>query len=372
MKNTFGSSVSVTIFGEGHGSEIGVILDGLAPGIRVKEDDIAEKLRLRRPEGSISTNRVEPDRFRIVSGVFNGYTTGTPVCILIPNKNTRSRDYEASRSLARPGHADYTAYCKYHGYEDYRGGGHFSGRITAALVAAGAIALSALEKKGILVGTHIAKCAGIPDRGFSPANLEHDLKFLSKSSFAVLDQKAAARMREAIEAAAKEGDSVGGILETAVTGLPAGIGEPWFDSLESVLSHALFSIPAVKGVEFGDGFALADLKGSEANDSFALQDGKIITKTNHNGGINGGISNGMPVLVRCAVKPTPSIFKEQDTVDFFTQTEKKIVIHGRHDAAIVHRARVVADCVTALVLCDQLVLRYGTDYLKGDSSIINR
>ena len=364
MKNTFGNSVSVTIFGESHGSEIGVVLDGLAPGIQVKEDEIAEKLRLRRPSGSISTKRVEPDHFRIVSGVFNGATTGTPVCILIPNENTKSKDYSGTRSLARPGHADYTAYCKYHGFEDYRGGGHFSGRITAALVAAGAIALSALEGKGILIGTHIARCAGIPDRGFM--DLQEDIRNLSGTGFAVLDNEAAGKMREAMEQAAKEGDSVGGILETAVTGLPAGIGEPWFDSLESVLSHALFSIPAVKGVEFGDGFALSDLRGSDANDCFAVQDGRITTRTNHNGGINGGISNGMPLLFRCVVKPTPSIYKEQDTADFFTQTEKKIVISGRHDPAIVHRARIVADCVTALVLCDVLAQRYGTDYLAGD------
>ena len=197
MKNTFGNSVSVTIFGESHGSEIGVVLDGLAPGIQVKEDEIAEKLRLRRPSGSISTKRVEPDHFRIVSGVFNGATTGTPVCILIPNENTKSKDYSGTRSLARPGHADYTAYCKYHGFEDYRGGGHFSGRITAALVAAGAIALSALEGKGIMIGTHIARCAGIPDRGFM--DLQEDIRNLSGTGFAVLDNEAAVKMREAME-----------------------------------------------------------------------------------------------------------------------------------------------------------------------------
>lgn len=361
MKNTFGKSVSVTLFGESHGSEIGAVLDGLAPGIKVDEKMIAQKLRLRRPAGTISTKRVEPDHFRIVSGVFKGYTTGTPICILIPNENTESRDYTATRRLARPGHADYTAYCKYHGFEDYRGGGHFSGRLTAPLVAAGAIALSALSAKGVLVGTHICRCAGIPDRSFD--RLEEDLKTLSDSTFAVLDADAAVQMRAAIEQAANEGDSVGGVLETVVTGLPAGIGEPWFDCLEGVLSHALFSIPAVKGVEFGDGFALSDLRGSQANDSFALQDGTVITKTNHNGGINGGISNGMPILFRSAVKPTPSIYKEQETVDFIDHTEKKIVIRGRHDPAIVHRARVVVDCVTALVLCDLLAQRFGTDYL---------
>ena len=304
---------------------------------------------------------------------------------MIPNENTRSKDYSATRFLARPGHADYTANCKYHGYEDYRGGGHFSGRVTAALVAAGAIALSALEDKGILIGTHIARCAGVADRGFAggaglgsavsagagsgsavSAGLEvlnADIRALSASNFAVLDPVAAAMMRAEIERAAAEGDSVGGVLETAVTGLPAGVGEPWFDSLESVLSHALFSIPAVKGVEFGDGFALADLRGSTANDSFRMSDGTIVTATNRNGGINGGISNGMPLIFRCAVKPTPSIFKEQDTVDFSAGTDEKLLLKGRHDPAIVHRARVVVDSVCALVLCDMLAQRFGTDFL---------
>ena len=361
MKNTFGNSISITLFGESHGEEIGAVLDGMAPGIAVDEAYIEQKLALRRPFGKISTGRVEPDRFRIVSGVFDGRTTGTPICIVIPNENARSKDYEDTRFLARPGHADYTAFCKYRGYEDYRGGGHFSGRLTAPLVAAGAIAQLALEKKGVRIGTHIARCAGIPDRGFE--DLESDLKTLSNRAFAVLDQNIGVKIPAAIEQAAADGDSVGGVLETAVTGLPAGVGEPWFDSLESALSHALFSIPAVKGVEFGDGFAMADMRGSEANDSFAVQDGAIVTGTNHNGGINGGISNGMPVVFRCAVKPTPSIFKEQHTVDFLQRQEETLTIRGRHDPAIVHRIRVVADSVTALVLCDMLALRYGTDYL---------
>ena len=369
MKNTFGNSVCVTLFGESHGEQIGAVLDGLAPGIPVHEDYIAAKLGRRRPAGTISTTRIEPDHFRIVSGVFKGCTTGTPLCILISNEKAESSDYTATRALARPGHADYTAWCKYHGYEDHRGGGHFSGRLTAPLVAAGAIAIYALEEKGIRIGTHIARCAQIPDRPFG--DLESDLTALQDSAFAVLDPETAGRMRAAMEKAAAEGDSVGGILETAVTGLPSGVGEPWFDSLESVLAHALFSIPAVKGVEFGDGFALADRRGSEANDSFAMRDGKIVTRTNHNGGINGGISNGMPILFRCAVKPTPSIYKEQETVDFLRKEEKKILLKGRHDPAIVHRAAVVADCVTALVLCDLLAQRFGTDFLsvKRDDSL---
>ena len=358
MKNTFGQSVSVTLFGESHGAEIGAVLDGLAPGLPVDEGYIASRLALRRPSGSISTGRREPDPFRIVSGVFEGRTTGTPLAILIPNTDTRSRDYR--KGAARPGHADLTAHIKYHGFEDFRGGGHFSGRITAALVAAGAVVTPALEKHGILIGTHIARCAGIDDVPFS--DLPADIARLNSLPFAVLDDGCGQRMRAAIEQAASEGDSVGGVLETAVAGLPAGIGEPWFDTLEGVLAHALFSVPAVKGVSFGDGFGLADMKGSLANDPLRRNEEGIFSPTNHNGGINGGISNGMPVLFRCAVKPTPSVSSEQQTVDLVTGEEAALRISGRHDPAIVHRARIVVDSVTALVLCDLLALRFGTDW----------
>ncbi len=359
MKNTFGSSVCVTLFGESHGARIGAVLDGIAPGIPVDEDLIRRQLMLRRPAGRISTARQEQDVFEIVSGVFEGRTTGTPLTILIPNADTRSGDYR--RDALRPGHADYTAHVKYHGFEDYRGGGHFSGRITAALTAAGAIAIGALRNRGIRIATHISRCAGIEDAPFTDP--ENQAELLNRMPFAVLDEARGAAMRKAIEAAAEAGDSVGGVLETIVTGMPAGVGEPWFDTLESMLAHALFAVPAVKGVEFGDGFALADRRGSEANDAFVLKDGKTVTRTNHNGGINGGISNGMPVLFRCAVKPTPSISLPQDSVDAEGTREEILRLGGRHDPAIVHRARVVADSVTALVLCDALALRYGTDWL---------
>ena len=355
MRNTFGNAVSITLFGESHGPEIGVVLDGMPSGIAVDEDLIRHQLMLRRPQGRISTARVEADEFRIVSGVFEGRTTGTPICILIPNTNTRSGDYE--RGLPRPGHADYTASQKYRGFEDYRGGGHFSGRITAALVAAGSIAISALRERDVEVGTHISALASVSDRSFS--DLARDVDLLKNMTFPVLSDTAAEEMRRAIEQAADEGDSVGGLLETAVIGIPAGIGEPWFDSVESMLSHALFSIPAVKGVEFGAGFDLARMRGSEANDPFCVRDGRIETLTNRNGGINGGITNGMPILFRCAVKPTPSIYREQDTVDPATMQPARLTLKGRHDPAIVHRARVVVDSVTALVLCDLLVQRYG-------------
>ena len=363
MRNTFGNSVTVTLFGESHGPEIGAVLDGLPSGIPVNEAFIAERLRLRRPAGAISTGRQEADPFRIVSGMFQGKTTGTPLAILIPNGDVRSRDY--TFGPARPGHADYTAHIRYGGYEDYRGGGHFSGRITAALTAAGAILLDALKQKGIQIGTHVARCAGIEDAAFS-GNPAADLEKLNASAFAVLDEQRGETMREAITRAAEEGDSVGGVLETLVLGMPAGVGEPWFDSMESELAHALFSVPAVKGVEFGSGFAMADMRGSEANDPLILQDGKVKTATNHNGGINGGITNGMPLIFRCAVKPTPSIRKEQRTVDMGENKETEISVAGRHDPAIVHRARAVADSVTAIVIADMLAQRFGTQFLADN------
>ena len=361
MKNSFGNAISVTIFGESHGAEIGAVIDGLAPGIKVDYDYISSRLDLRRPYGKISTARRENDKFRIVSGVYNGYTTGTPIAILIPNENTRSADYASLRDIPRPSHADYAAEVKYHGYQDARGGGHFSGRITAALVAAGAIVNYALQNKGIYIGTHISSLCSVKD---NPITCEEDARLLSNKPFPTLSENAEAKMKEKMEEAARLGDSVGGILESAVFGVPAGVGEPFFDSMESVLSHALFSIPAIKGVEFGSGFSLADMYGSEANDAFIIEDGKVKTKTNHSGGINGGITNGMPITFRCAVKPTPSIYKEQDSVSLSEMTEKKLKIEGRHDPAIIHRVRAVVDAATSLVIADMLTERFGTDYLK--------
>ncbi len=361
MKNTIGSSVAVTLFGESHGPSIGVVIDGLAPGIPVDEAFVAKMLARRRPAGAISTARQETDPFVIESGVFEGYTTGTPVCIRIPNEDTRSKDYSQTRYLARPSHADYTANEKYHGFEDYRGGGHFSGRLTAALVAAGALVMPALEKKGICVGTHIRRCAGIADRAFD--DVQKDISALKEMEFGVLDNAAGEQMQKAILQAKADCDSVGGVLETAITGLPAGVGEPWFDTVESVLSHMLFAVPAVKGVEFGAGFALADMTGRHANDPFCMEDGKVCTKTNNAGGINGGITNGMPVVFRCAVRPTPTISQAQETVNMETKENTVLTAKGRHDPCIVHRARVVIDCVTALTVCDLLAGRYGTDWL---------
>ncbi len=361
MKNTFGNSITVTLFGESHGEAIGCVLDGIAPGIEVDEEFIARQMEKRKGINSISTPRREADKVRILSGVFEGKTTGTPIAVMIENASQHSKDYSLTKDLARPGHADFTAECKYHGYQDFRGGGHFSGRITAPLVAAGAICLKALSQKGIEIGTHIASLSNIKDRKFD--NLNEDIALLKEREMPTLCEKAGADMIALIEKTREEGDSVGGVLTTAVTGLPAGVGEPWFDSLESVLSHILFSVPGVKGVEFGSGFDFAQMKGSEANDAFAMCDGRVQTKTNNNGGINGGISNGMPVVFSCAVKPTPSIFKKQQTVDFKKNENAEIEIKGRHDPAIIHRARVVVDSVTAIALCDMLSIRYGTDWL---------
>lgn len=367
MKNSIGTNVTLTLFGESHGPAVGAVIDGLPPGLPVDTERIVSQLAFRRPQGRISTLRREKDAFEILSGTFNGFTTGTPLCIVIPNEEHHSTDYEASRGPARPGHADYTAHVKYRGFEDYRGGGHFSGRVTAALVAAGAIALTALEQRGIRTGTHIASLGGICDRDFAIGGeaLAADIEKLAKAEFAVLDEEAAELMRKAIIDAAESGDSVGGVLDTAVTGLPAGIGEPWFDTLEGVLAHGLFSIPGIKGVQFGAGFDLVDSAGSVYNDPLRLRGGQVVTETNNNGGINGGISNGMPLRFRCAVKPTPSIGREQQTVDILKGEETVLSVKGRHDPAIIHRARVVVDSVTALILCDMLAQRYGTDWTEN-------
>ena len=368
MKNVFGGALTLTLFGESHGPMIGATLDGLAPGMEVSGDSIRAALDLRRPRGTISTARREADPFEIVSGVFNGKTTGTPLTILIPNGDTKSADYRYG--TARPSHADLTAYCKYHGFEDYRGGGHFSGRLTAALTAVCAPLRDALEKKGVMIGTHILSLGGVRDREFDENRYDRDIASLRNRYFPVLEDGAEEAMVRRIEEAGAAGDSVGGILETAVIGVPAGLGEPFFDSVESCLAHAVFSVPAVKGVEFGAGFRFADMTGSEANDPIRVSpEGGFLTGTNHNGGINGGITNGMPILMRTAVKPTPSIRIPQDTVNFLTGENTTTEGGGRHDPAIVHRARIVVDSLTAFVLADLMTGRFGTDDLAQGRTI---
>ena len=284
-----------------------------------------------------------------------------------------SGDYAKTADLLRPGHADYTAYAKYHGFQDARGGGHFSGRITAALVAGGGIVLEALERAGIEIVTHIGRCAGVADTPFAlndPAALAAQAEALLNQSggFALLDADAEEPMKNAIRAAGSEGDSVGGILETAILGLPAGVGEPYFDSVESEIAHMAFSVPAVKGIEFGTGFGFADQKGSEANDPFRMKGSKVVTATNHTAGLNGGISNGMPVVFRTVDKPTPSIYKQQDTVDYIAKQNAELSIQGRHDPCIVPRAAIVQTCAAALAVGDLLTAKYGMAWMEHPTS----
>ena len=358
MKSVIGKNLTLSLYGESHGKSIGIVIDGLCAGIPVDTTFMQSQLDKRKPKGKISTQRKEEDDFIITSGIFNGYTTGTPIHIMIENKAQRSSDYHPE--LPRPSHADYVAHVKYKGYEDYRGGGHFSGRITAPIVAAGSIALDILRKKGIMIGTHIKKCQHLEDRDFN--NYEEDIQTCNEKYFSVLNENVEKEMIAHIESVGANHDSVGGILESCILNLPIGIGEPYFHSLESQLSSYLFSIGAVKGIEFGLGFDYANYLGSQVNDELEIVDGNIVTKTNHNGGINGGISNGMPLVFRCVIKPTPSIFKTQNTVNLNTMENDTLTLTGRHDPAIFHRARVVVDSMIALCILDLCIEKYGEDF----------
>lgn len=360
MRNTFGNSLTITLFGESHGEAIGVTIDGLSSGIRIDEEFLNSMMDKRKPKGTISTMRKESDEIHIVSGVFNGYTTGTPLTIIINNENTISKDYESTKDLARPSHADYSADKRYLGYQDYRGGGHFSGRLTAPIVAAGAICMMELKTRSIKIASHIKRIGNIEDDDFNFEKIDTEMEKLNSQYFAVLNDEAGEKMQDLIEKMRNSLDSVGGVIETVVTGFPEGVGEPYFDSVESIISHGLFSIGAIKAVEFGDGIMMSEMMGSKANDAFRIKDGKVITMTNHNGGINGGITNGMPITIHSFIKPTPSIARIQDTVNFKTMNNETIEIKGRHDPCIVHRIRVVIDSMVAIALTDLLMMRSTT------------
>ncbi|MFL0196670.1 chorismate synthase [Clostridium sp. WILCCON 0269] len=352
MSGVWGNKIKLSIFGESHGKAIGVVIDGLKPGIEIDLEYIKNEMRRRAPGSSpLSTPRKELDEFEILSGYFNGKTTGTPLSAIILNKNTHSKDYEKTASLLRPGHADFTGRVKYSGFNDYRGGGHFSGRLTAPLVFAGSICKKILEDKGILIGSHIKSIGTVEDgSSFDLVSVNKDsLKMLSNSRFPVLDDTCGKKMEESILKVKEQGDSIGGVIETAIINLSAGIGDPFFDSVESNISHLLFSVPAVKGVEFGQGFNITTMKGSEANDEYYISETNMIkTYTNNNGGILGGITNGMPVIFRTAIKPTPSISKTQKTVDIEKTQNTSLEIKGRHDPCIVPRAVPVVEAVAAI------------------------
>lgn len=355
MSATWGKKIRYTIFGESHGKGIGITIDGLPPGLEIDLAEITREMGRRAPGRSpLATARSEKDAFTIWSGFLNGKTTGTPLCAIIENQNQESADYEAMNQKFRPGHADYSGYIKYNGFNDIRGGGHFSGRLTAPLVFAGAVAKQILRQQNILIGSHIQRIASICEPNFPTVHLdEQQLEKLTHQDFAVIDPLIGKQMQECILSAKSAGDSVGGIIEAAVINLPAGLGDPFFDSLESTLSHLLFSIPAIKGVEFGAGFDFAEIRGSFANDAMYNQNGEIKTSTNYNGGILGGITNGMPLIFRVAVKPTPSIHLEQHTVNSNGENTT-IVIGGRHDPCIVPRAVPVVEAVTAMAILDIL------------------
>ena len=360
MKNTFGNVITLTLFGESHGAAVGAVLDGFPAGVTVDEAFMARRLAFRMGEEVISTARREKDFPQIVSGVYRGKTCGTPITFLFPNNDVKSDDYDPLLFVPRPGHADYTGAVKYAGCNDPRGGGHFSGRLTAPIVAAGAMCTQLLARHGIAIGTHIARIGGVTDDAFTSPE---QIPSLTDCPFPVLNAGKEAEMKAAILQAKTAGDSLGGRLETMVSGIPAGLGEPFFDTVEGVLSHALFAVPGIKGVEFGDGFAFCGARGSRVSDGFTVQDGQVKTMANHNGGINGGIANGMPILFSCAVKPTPSIALPQDSVNLSTGEPRVLTVPGRHDPAIVHRACHVVNAVTALVLCDLLAMKSGTEAL---------
>ena len=356
MSSTYGEKIKIFVFGESHGGGIGVVIDGLPAGEAIDFDAVLAQMARRAPgRDKTATPRKESDLPRVLSGMLGDVLTGAPLCAVIENTNTRSQDYGDLLAKPRPGHSDYTAYIKYHGANDIRGGGHFSGRITAPLVFAGAVCRQLLERRGIQIAAHIQSVGSIHDKPFDPVAVPSALiKRLSASSFALIDESAEGPVRAEIEAARLAQDSVGGTIECAVTGLPAGVGEPMFDGLEGAIAKAVFGVPAVKGIEFGAGFALAAMRGSRANDAFCYDNGVVVTETNHCGGILGGIANGMPLIFRCAVKPTPSISQPQKTVDLQTGENTVLTIHGRHDPCIVPRAVPVIEAVTALAIINEL------------------
>lgn len=357
MSGICGLNIKLAIYGESHGRSIGIVLDGLPPGLPLDLEMISREMARRAPgQNALSTARKETDAFEIQSGFFNGYTTGTPLCAMIKNSDQHSKDYSILADKMRPGHADYAGYIRYQGFNDYRGGGHFSGRITAPLVFAGAIAKQALAKYGINIGAHIFSIADIKEDSFCALGVEDSLlEELSAKAFPVMDEAKGIAMQDKILEAKSSLNSVGGIIETIVQHLPAGIGAPYFDSLESRLSQALFSVPAVKAVEFGDGFDITTKTGAEANDELHFVEEKVIAYTNHNGGITGGITNGMPVIFRVGIKPTPSIAREQRTISLKDQVDTTLTIVGRHDPCIVQRAVPVIEAVTAWTIWDLLL-----------------
>lgn len=358
MSSSYGNRIKVQIFGQSHSTAIGVVMDGIPAGIEIDMDKLHGFMERRAPGRNIySTQRREKDMPEILSGIVDNVTVGAPICAVIHNTDTRSKDYDNLRDMPRPGHADFPAYVKYQGANDIRGGGHFSGRLTAPLCFAGNICMQMLEKQGITIGAHIARIQDVMDKPFDPVSIgREELESIKEKEFPVLDDEKGALMRERIESARMSMDSVGGTIECAVVGLPAGIGEPIFDGIENNIAKVTFGIPAVKGIEFGAGFMVSEMKGSENNDEFYYDyEGTIKTYTNNHGGILGGISSGMPIIYRVAIKPTSSIAQKQRSISLSRKENTILEIKGRHDPCIVPRAVPVVEAACAIALLDLLI-----------------
>lgn len=357
MSNFKGKNISFSVFGQSHSDAIGITVDGIPSGIKIDEENIRAFLQRRAPsQDQFSTSRKEADIPVFLSGILNGRSTGAAISAVIFNKDQKSADYSALFNTPRPGHADYTARIKYGGFEDARGGGAFSGRMTAPLCIIGAIAKGYLEENGITVGSHIKNIGGINDVSFDPVNVDFPLlSSLAKKKFSVIDDEKGEKMLKKIAEARSCGNSLGGIIECAAVGVPAGYGGELFDGIEASIAKLVFSVPAIKGLEFGAGFSVSEMHGSENNDDFFYDGEKVKTKTNNHGGILGGITSGMPILIRAAVKPTPSIGKPQHTVDLKTKTDTEITIGGRHDACIVPRALPVLESCLMTAIFDEMI-----------------
>ncbi len=357
MGSVFGNKLKISIFGESHGEGIGVVIDGLPAGEEIDLDEVYRQMQRRAPGGDkTATPRKEADMPEILSGMLGGKTTGAPLCAVIRNTNTRSGDYGNILSSPRPAHSDYAAFVRYNGANDIRGGGHFSGRLTANIVFAGAVCRQILKRRGISIAAHIYSIGNVKDAPFDPTGIDSELiTRLNGEKFALVDTSKEDAMRETVGAAHAQGDSIGGIVECIVQGMPAGIGEPMFGGVENIISAAVFGVPAVKGIEFGSGFSGAALLGSQNNDEFYYdENGKVRTRTNNHGGALGGITSGMPIIFRAAVKPTPSISKEQKTVDLQTGENTTLAIKGRHDPCIVPRAVPVIEAAAAVAVMNML------------------
>jgi chorismate synthase len=357
MSSIYHGQLTVSIFGQSHAPAIGVTIDGLPAGLPVDLDGLQAFLARRAPgTGAWSTTRKEGDKPELLSGLVEGKTCGAPLAAIIRNTNTRSGDYADLHDIPRPGHADYTAQVKYGGAQDVAGGGHFSGRLTAPLCIAGGICKQLLAQEGIFIGAHIAGIGGILDRPYDPVALTRDqLLAPGQKPFSVLDDQAGAKMQEAIAQAKAEQDSLGGLIECAAVGLPVGLGDPMVDGMENRIARLAFAVPAIKGIEFGAGFQVAQMRGSQNNDPYYMDGSAVRTRTNHAGGILGGITSGMPLVFRVAVKPTPSIGQEQDSVSLGRKENTKLVIQGRHDPCIVPRAVPCIEAAAAIAIYDALL-----------------